>query len=198
MAEDMCRTSEVTEITPPGIGAVVLKELPAAGKEGIVYVIEGDPIATYIWDGEQFVSIGGGGGGCDFIIVPPFWYDAETEEVIPNAVLRRPHIVGEQEQGCELAFDYTVMSGGGGVASAVYINGEWFNQDSWYTAEQSRQADILVDGFTRNGSGSFMVVDCDDPAYAIGQTINLTVSVEIDGGAPQTQTITYTIVDPNG
>ena len=57
MAEDMCRTSEVTEITPPGIGAVVLKELPAAGKEGIVYVIEGDPITAYTWDGEDFVSI---------------------------------------------------------------------------------------------------------------------------------------------
>ena len=56
MAEDMCRTSEVTEITPPGIGAVVLKELPAAGKEGIVYVIE-DPLSAYTWDGTDFVSI---------------------------------------------------------------------------------------------------------------------------------------------
>lgn len=57
MAEDMCRTSEVTEIVPPGIGAVVLKELPAAGKQGIVYVIEGNPITAYTWDGTQFVSI---------------------------------------------------------------------------------------------------------------------------------------------
>ena len=57
MAEDMCRTSDVTEITPPGIGAVVLKELPAAGKQGIVYVIEGDPITAYTWNGEDFVSI---------------------------------------------------------------------------------------------------------------------------------------------
>ena len=56
MAEDMCRTSEVTEITPPGIGAVVLKELPAAGKEGIVYVIE-DTLSAYTWDGTDFVSI---------------------------------------------------------------------------------------------------------------------------------------------
>ena len=54
--EDLCRTSEVTEIVPPGIGAVVLKELPAAGKEGIVYVIE-DPITAYTWNGTQFVSI---------------------------------------------------------------------------------------------------------------------------------------------
>lgn len=59
MAENMCRTSEVTEIVPPGIGAVVLKELPAAGKEGIVYVIDSDPVAAYTWDGEKFVSMGG-------------------------------------------------------------------------------------------------------------------------------------------
>lgn len=59
MAENMCRTSEVTEIVPPGIGAVVLKELPAAGKEGIVYVIEGNPITAYTWNGTQFVSICG-------------------------------------------------------------------------------------------------------------------------------------------
>lgn len=56
---NLCRDSEVTTITPPGIGAVVLKELPAAGKEGIVYVIEGNPITAYTWDGTQFVSICG-------------------------------------------------------------------------------------------------------------------------------------------
>lgn len=56
MAENMCRTSEVTEITPPGIGAVVLNELPAAGKPGIVYVIE-DPLSAYTWDGTDFVNI---------------------------------------------------------------------------------------------------------------------------------------------
>lgn len=55
--ENLCRDSEVTTITPPGIGAVVLKELPAAGKQGIVYVIEGDPITAYTWNGTQFVSI---------------------------------------------------------------------------------------------------------------------------------------------
>lgn len=59
MAENMCRTSEVTEIVPPGIGAVVLKELPAAGKQGIVYVIEGNPITAYTWNGTQFVSLSG-------------------------------------------------------------------------------------------------------------------------------------------
>ena len=61
MAENMCRTSEVTEITPPGIGAVVLKELPAAGKQGIVYVIPGvdNAILAYTWNGTQFVSICG-------------------------------------------------------------------------------------------------------------------------------------------
>lgn len=57
--ENLCRDSEVTTITPPGIGAVVLKELPAAGKQGIVYVIESDPIAVYTWDGEKFVEQGG-------------------------------------------------------------------------------------------------------------------------------------------
>lgn len=57
--ENLCRDSEVTTITPPGIGAVVLKELPAAGKEGIVYVIEGNPITAYTWNGTQFVSICG-------------------------------------------------------------------------------------------------------------------------------------------
>ena len=57
--ENLCRDSEVTTITPPGIGAVVLNELPAAGKEGIVYVIEGNPITAYTWDGTQFVSICG-------------------------------------------------------------------------------------------------------------------------------------------
>ncbi len=58
MAENMCRTSEVTTITPPGIGAVVLNELPAAGKEGIVYVIPGEnAISAYTWNGTQFVSI---------------------------------------------------------------------------------------------------------------------------------------------
>lgn len=57
--ENLCRDSEVTTITPPGIGAVVLKELPAAGKQGIVYVIEGNPITAYTWDGTQFVSICG-------------------------------------------------------------------------------------------------------------------------------------------
>ena len=59
MAENMCRTSDVAEIVPPGIGAVVLKELPAAGKENIVYVIEGNPITAYTWNGTQFVSICG-------------------------------------------------------------------------------------------------------------------------------------------
>lgn len=57
--ENLCRDSEVTTITPPGIGAVVLKELPAAGKQGIVYVIEGNPITAYTWNGTQFVSICG-------------------------------------------------------------------------------------------------------------------------------------------
>lgn len=56
MAENLCRDSEVTTITPPGIGAVVVKELPAAGKTGIVYVLE-DPLSAYTWNGEDFDNI---------------------------------------------------------------------------------------------------------------------------------------------
>ena len=60
--ENLCR--EATEmITPPGVGAVVLHELPAVGKEGIVYVIDSDPVAAYTWDGEKFVAVGGGDAG---------------------------------------------------------------------------------------------------------------------------------------
>lgn len=55
--EDLCRDSEVTTITPPGIGAVVVNELPETGKEGIVYVVPGDSISAYTWDGASFVSI---------------------------------------------------------------------------------------------------------------------------------------------
>lgn len=59
--EDLCRDSEVTTITPPGIGAVVVKELPETGKEGIVYIVDGEPMGIYEWDGEEFVSACDGG-----------------------------------------------------------------------------------------------------------------------------------------
>ena len=55
--ENLCRDSEVTTITPPGLGAVVVNELPAAGKEGIVYVVDDDIISAYTWNGTAFVSI---------------------------------------------------------------------------------------------------------------------------------------------
>ena len=201
MAEDMCRDSEVTVITPPGIGAVVLAELPASGAEGIVYVIEGDPITTYTWDGTQFVPIGGGGGDCDcdFRLSPDFWLIPETEEFVPYAVVRSPGtLIGESADICILSFFSEVISGGGGIASTVYINGQWYDGNSWSLVQQGGHGGLSVDGFSVHPDYQvpYMVIDCDDPAYAVGETIDLTITGTVDG-VSATQTLPYTIVDAN-
>ena len=58
--EDLCRDSEVSVITPPGYGSVVVTELPEEGIENLVYIVDdGESLTPYVWNGEEYESIGG-------------------------------------------------------------------------------------------------------------------------------------------
>lgn len=173
MAEDMCRTSELTEIVPPGIGAVVLKELPAAGKQGIVYVIEGNPITAYTWNGTQFVSVGGGGDD-SFIVMPgSIWTGdcVKTYGVVHRVNTGSGCFIGEQL--------------GSGILGGVRINGRWFDVQDIACKYGNNEMGITLEGFEVSYSNYDIVaqksIDCDDPAYAHGQTITPTLTVTWDG-----------------
>lgn len=172
MAENMCRTSEVTEIVPPGIGAVVLKELPAAGKQGIVYVIEGNPITAYTWNGTQFVSVGGGGDS--FIVMPGGILTGDCEKtygVVHRVNTGSGCVIGEQLSS--------------GILGGVCINGRWFDVEEITCKYGNNEMGVSLEGFELSYSNYEVTaqksIDCDDPTYEHGQTITPTLTITWDG-----------------